>query len=74
MKTLTGATIAVVDGHDLVRDEMAERLSSMGFKVKIKVANGKDFLLQLASASGIPDLRLLDIHMSAQLTLYKKQV
>ena len=62
MKTFTGATIAVVDGHDFVRNEMAEMLSSMGFKVTIKAANGKDFLLQLASVPVIPNLCLLDNH------------
>jgi len=63
MKTFTGATIAVVDDHDFVRNEMGDMLSSMGFKVLIKAANGKDFLLQLAGAAVIPDLCLLDIHM-----------
>ena len=63
MNTTPLITIAVVDDHKYVREEMGNMLLLMGFHVTIKAANGKDFLEQLSKAESLPDLCLLDLNM-----------
>ena len=63
MNTTPLITIAVVDDHKYVREEISNMLLLMGFHVTIKAANGKDFLEQLSKDESLPDLCLLDLNM-----------
>lgn len=56
-------TVAVVDDHQLLRDEVCRILELKGFHVSITAANGKELLDSLVNLSNIPDLCLLDINM-----------
>ena len=63
MDTTSPITLAVVDDHALVRQGMSNMLMQMGFPVIMQAEHGEDLLSQLATASILPDVCLLDINM-----------
>lgn len=60
MKTLT---IAIVEDHDLLRNELASILEKNGLHITFMAENGAAALEKMALAQPLPDVCLMDISM-----------
>lgn len=60
---MSGITVAVIDDHTLVRNQVSEMLEDMGFDVLFEAENGKIGLEKIKQAVRPPDVCILDVNM-----------
>ncbi|RZL19633.1 MAG: response regulator transcription factor [Pedobacter sp.] len=64
MTTAPKINIAIADDHTIMRNGLAELIKTLGnYEIIIQAGNGVELLSQLARASTLPELCILDINM-----------
>ncbi len=57
------ATISIANNYTPLRKAFAALLENLGHKVLIQAENGKELLQKLKSATCLPDVCIMDLHM-----------